>query len=86
MLIMRESAGNTATRPANLIPPPNRQSQLPANGVDQTFAEGWESIKSAAVAVPIDDTVPRDESVKPASAEAKRSKPRREHSLLVPSE
>lgn len=96
MLIMRENAANTATRPASLIPPPNRQSQLPVEGVipvgaeqqgtDQTFAEGWESIKSAAATVPRENTLPRDEAVQPASAEAKQTKPRREHSLLVPSE
>jgi hypothetical protein len=83
MLIRRENSTNTATRPANLVPPPNRQSQLPIEEfVDpeaQTFAEGWESIKSASAEVPI------DEDVKPASAESRRSKPRREHSLLVPS-
>jgi hypothetical protein len=84
MLIMREGAANTATRPTSLVPPPNRQSQLPTDGIEQvdatqTFAEGWESIQSAAA------EIPRDESVKPAAAESKRSRPRREHSLLVPS-
>lgn len=85
MLIMRDGNTSTATRPRTNVPPPNRQSQLNPDDFEQTddvqtFAEGWESIKSAAA------TVPRDESVKPASAEAKRSKPRREHSLLVPAE
>jgi hypothetical protein len=79
MLIMREDAVDTATRPATLVPPPSRQSQAPADEPAETFAEGWESIKSAAAAE-------RDEAVKPASAEAKASQPRREHSLLVPSE
>ena len=84
MLIMREGAANTATRPDTLVPPPNRQSQIPAEDSDQTFAKGWESIKSSAAA-------PRDDAVQPASAEAKAAKPqvsqpRREHSLLVPSE
>jgi hypothetical protein len=81
MLIRREGAANTATRPVTLVPPPNRQSQLPIGDDAQTFAEGWESIKSASAEVPIDD----DEEVERASAETKRSTPRREHSLLVPS-
>ena len=85
MLIMREGATNTATRPATSVPPLNRHSQLPVDATNpagdaQTFAEGWESIKSAAAAAP------RDDAVKPASAEAKRTRPRREHSLLVPAE
>lgn len=91
MLIKRDAATDTARRPATQSPPPNRQSQLqidrevqPANlattGTDQTFAEGWESIKSTAAATP------RDEELQPASVEAQRAKPRREHSLLVPSE
>ncbi|MEX2091786.1 MAG: hypothetical protein WD971_03865 [Pirellulales bacterium] len=83
MLIMREGAANTATRPAALAPPPNRQSHVPAeNTADdpaQTFAEGWESTNSAAAP-------PRDDAVQPVSAESTPSKPRREHSLLVPSE
>jgi hypothetical protein len=92
MLIMRDNAANTATRPASLVPPPNRQSQLPTgevnqtslelDGTDQTFAEGWESIQDESAAA----ATARDESVQPASAEAKRSEPRREHSLLVPAE
>ncbi len=83
MLIMREGASNTATRPATLVPPPNRQSHVPADDPAddpaQTFAEGWESTKSAAAP-------PRDDAVQPVSAESPRPKPRREHSLLVPSE
>lgn len=79
MLIRREGAANTATRPVTIAPPPNRQSQLSPDDDGQTFAEGWESIKSASAEVPI------DEEVKPASAESKRATPRREHSLLVPS-
>jgi hypothetical protein len=83
MLIMHENAANTATRPATLVPPPNRQSHVPAdNSADdpaQTFAEGWESTKSASAP-------PRDDAVQPASAESKPTNLRREHSLLVPSE
>lgn len=80
MLIMRAGASNTATRPATLSPPPNRQSQVSMEEDAQTFAEGWESIKSASAEFPI------DEDEEPASVEARRSKPRRERSLLVPSE
>ncbi len=91
MLIKRDGASETARRPATQSPPLNRQSQLqidsdvePASlatdGSDQTFAEGWESIKSAAA------TSPRDDQAQPTSGEAKPSMPRREHSLLVPTE
>lgn len=80
MLIMREGAANTAKRPATLVPPPNRQSLSPAEEPAATFADGWESIKSAAA------DGPRDDAVQPASAESPRSKPRREHSLLVPTQ
>jgi hypothetical protein len=60
MLIKRGSttggnAPNTATRPGSYAPPPNRQSQLPADDPSQTFAEGWESIKSAAAEIPADE-------------------------------
>lgn len=79
MLIMRSGTTNTATRPATSTPPYNRQSQLDFEEDAQTFAEGWESIKSASAETPI------DENVKPASAEVKRVEPRRERSLLVPS-
>jgi hypothetical protein len=79
MLIRRDEATNTATRPGSLVPPPNRQSQLPPADPAHTFAEGWESIESAPAR-------PRDNAVQPASAESKVAKPRREHSLLVPSE
>jgi hypothetical protein len=96
MLIKREGANETARRPATQSPPLNRRSQLqidrdvePASlatdGTDQTFAEGWESIKSSAAA-PQDDLAPRDDQLQPTSGEAKRSMPRREHSLLVPTE
>jgi hypothetical protein len=59
MLIKRGSTTggnvpNTATRPGSYAPPPNRQSQLPTNDPSQTFAEGWESIKSAAAEIPAD--------------------------------
>ncbi|MGD9633018.1 MAG: hypothetical protein AB7G28_04385 [Pirellulales bacterium] len=81
MLIMRSGAASTATRPTNLAPPPNRQSQMEFEEDAQTFAEGWESIKSASAETPVDES----EQVTPASAESKRSEPRREHSLLVPS-
>ncbi len=85
MLILREGAANTATRPASLVPPPHRQSQLPASALPQlldsaqTFVEGWESATSAAA-------LARDENVKPASAESKPTIVRRERSLLVPAE
>jgi hypothetical protein len=77
MLIMRSGAASTATRPAATVPPYNRQSQVEQQEDAQTFAEGWESIKSAAAEAAF------DENVKPASAEAKRVEPRRERSLLV---
>jgi hypothetical protein len=84
MLIRRDEATNTATRPGSLVPPTNHRSQLPPADPAQTFAEGWESMQHAS-------TMPRDDAVKPASAESKTaepqiSQPRREHSLLVPSE
>jgi hypothetical protein len=78
MLIKREATANTATRPATSDSPPNRQSQTPPTDPTQTFAEGWEPIQSRP-------QTPRDEAVEPASAES-REPPRREHSLLVPSE
>jgi hypothetical protein len=89
MLIRRDDASNTATRPGSLVPPPNRNSRLPAADPVQTFAEGWESMQHVST-LPRDDSV-KDEAVRPASAESKAaqpnaSQPRREHSLLVPSE
>ncbi len=84
MLIRRDEATNTATRPDSLVPPPSRNSQLPPTDPAQTIAEGWESTQHVLA-------TPRDDSVKPASAETKAmrpevSQPHREHSLLVPSE
>jgi hypothetical protein len=94
MLIRRDEAANTATRPGSLVPPPNRQSQVPPVDPAQTFAEGWESMQHTSTAAG-DDSL-KDEAVRPASAESKAarppvsqpriSQPRREHSLLVPSE
>lgn len=85
MLIMRSGATNTATRPVTPTPPYNRQSQLEFEEDAQTFAEGWESIKSASAETPIDEDVESAEKVRRASAESRSSEPRREHSLLVPS-
>jgi hypothetical protein len=87
MLIKRDEAANTATRPGSLAPPPNRQSQVPANDPSQTFAEGWESIKSAAATTPANEA---DQEVRQAAAEEEletetlKPEPRRERSLLVP--
>lgn len=91
MLIRRDDATNTATRPGSLVPPPNRHSQLVPADPGQTFAEGWESMQHVWTE-PRDDSL-KDEAVKPASAESKatqpqvspprKSQPRREHSLLV---
>lgn len=86
MLIMRSDAANTATRPTTSTPPYNRQSQVEFEEDAQTFAEGWESIRSASAEAPLDAGTGNDENVRPATVEAeKRSEPRREHSLLVPS-
>jgi hypothetical protein len=78
MLIKRDGAANTATRPAT-TPPPDRQSQTTSE-TPQTFEEDW---------LPAGGTSPpamrRDESVEPAAATKRQRGPRREHSLLVPS-
>jgi hypothetical protein len=79
MLIKRDDPASTATRPFTSRPPLNRQSQSSAQDAKQTFAEGWEPIKTSAQAS-------RDDRVEPASADSQPSQPRREHSLLVPSE
>jgi hypothetical protein len=78
MLIKREGQDNTATRPAATASPLGRQSQSASEAAPATFAEGWEPLKTLP-------QKPRDEAVEPASAES-QPPPRREHSLLVPSE
>lgn len=89
MLIKRDGVPNTATRPGSYAPPLNRQSQVPANDPSHTFAEGWESIKSAAAEVPV-GTDASGEEVRQAAVEeeleteTRKPEARRERSLLVP--
>jgi hypothetical protein len=89
MLIKRDGVPNTATRPGSYAPPPNRQSQVPAHDPSQTFAEGWESIKSAAAEVPVgaaadEDAVRQTAVEEEIETETRKPEPRREKSLLVP--
>jgi hypothetical protein len=76
MLIKRDTP-STATRPFTQAAPLNRQSQNQTGIPPSTFAEGWTPSGTRS------DGTTRDESVQPASADAKPGRIE-ERSLLVP--
>ena len=81
MLIKRDGAPSTATRPTTTTPSYNRQSQTTPEVPARTFDEDWTPVAGTPPAA-----TRRDEAVEPASVNKPRtSEPRRERSLLVPS-
>jgi hypothetical protein len=82
MLIKREDTPSTATRNSTPSPPENRQSQAEPRNPPATFTEDWRPSGGDQAS-----DARRDDAVRPAAAEAEsaRRRPRREHSLLVPS-
>jgi hypothetical protein len=73
-MLIKSTAGPTATRTSTTVPPPNRQSS--GTSTRQTYAEGWTAASNSRK-----EDGKRDEAVQPASGEAQTL--HKERSLLV---